>query len=134
MTNTMNRRAMLGRLAAAGAATAALPVTTAAAAPASSLAALIEAHKAAWRAREDYRGIEDRLDPRYYLVDAEEERIALAEWGALTSLCAYRPQNMEEVRQRGDYLVEFRDGDDLNEDQLTALFASFRSTPAGRIA
>jgi len=134
MSNVMNRRAILGRLAAATAALAALPVATTAA-PAPSLAALIEAHRVARQAFEDTCGPEDDAparDSRFSNSGAEKQVLGALESATLMALCAYRPETMAEVHLRGDYLDDFNG--ELSFEQQDAMFASFRSTSARRAA
>jgi hypothetical protein len=117
---------------AAGAAATVLGALHAAAPP---LDALIEAHRTAWRAFEDFCG----LDDEHYLPSSENHPAMRAEWDrlsdleftALNALCAFRPTTMREIHLRGDYLADFLVGAELGEGQLDALLESFRS-PGGR--
>ncbi len=99
-------------------------------APLSPLTILIEAHKIAWREFSEIVGTDGNLssdDPRYLNVHAEWNRLSDAESDAWFALCEYRPQNMQEVHQGGDYLAAFETRDEFLVEQYVSLIESFRS-------
>lgn len=101
-----SRRAIL----AAGSAAAVLSTASIAAVAETPLGAMIERHKAVYAAFNDSCGFEDRLakdDPRFAARKAECERLSAEEERALNELCAYRPRDIAEVRERADYFRDY---------------------------
>ena len=123
----LSRRQAIGRFGAASAAIAALSCGV----PAKSmppLEALIEAHKTAKSAFDDICCFEDDVaetDPRHAVLSAEYEVRDSVEDDALTALCAYRPETIAEVRQRGEYLANHAKRGVFQPHQLDALLDSF---------
>jgi hypothetical protein len=96
----------------------------------SHLTTLIERHKAACAAFDDASGFDDKVpenDPRFPVFGEQHAALFEAEAAALDELCAYRPKTIEEVRQRGDYLVVWTRTCLLTPKQESALLASHAS-------
>jgi hypothetical protein len=134
-----DRRTFVRAILAGAAVTAtALPATVASAsaalplpamAPPVTVATMIESYRIVRARFHDACDVTDTVraeqEGRMVLVEDEAEYDAASseESSALLALCAYRPVTMEEIRERGRYLVEL--AGELSPDQLDALFASY---------
>jgi hypothetical protein len=102
-------------------------------AAASLVDSLIAAHRSAWRAYREICTSEDELeifDPEYPAVHAEWKRRSDVEMAAMLALCAFRPATLQEVHQRGDYLADFLDVEQMGREQALTLLRSFKSQGA----
>jgi len=88
---------------------------------ASTIAGLIEQHRRAWQAFEDFCGIEDHeCKAEYYPLNFAEE-------AALNAVCSQHPQTLADAQARAAYLDAFTKHSELTREQERLFFRSFQA-------